>query len=64
MGWILFHICAPVAETQRKKKKESFYAAGDEGEAALQNRRLITCGTNNWKERLTDIKKHAEKERN
>jgi DNA-binding PadR family transcriptional regulator len=45
-------------------KKESFYAAGDEGEAALQDRRLITCGTNNWKERLTDIKKHAEKEIN
>jgi len=33
MGWILFHICAPVAETERKI--EPFDWARDEGEAAL-----------------------------
>jgi len=44
MGWILFHICAPVAETERKM--EPFDGAGDEGETALKDRRLVTCATN------------------
>jgi hypothetical protein len=39
MGWILFHICAPVAETERKI--EPFDGARDEGEAALQDRSLL-----------------------
>jgi hypothetical protein len=47
MGWILFHICAPVAETERRK--ESFDAARDDGEATLQDRELVITGTNNSK---------------
>ena len=44
MGWILFHICAPVAETERKI--EQFDGARDEGEAALKDSGLVTCVTN------------------
>jgi hypothetical protein len=57
MGWILFHICAPMAETEQKI--EPFGGARDEGEAALKAGGCYLCN-----KQLSDINKHAKKEIN